>query len=97
MRSERFAASEADGITDEAAAELRHRIDAYARRMAPTRFFVELSALVIWLGILISSIRIDADDVEPDGCGGRRRRSRSTSESSRPNARRAPRVSAATS
>lgn len=66
VRSERFAASEADGITDEAAAELRHRIDAYAQRMAPTRFFVELSALVIWLGILISSIRIDADDVEPD-------------------------------
>lgn len=31
---------------------LRHRIEAYAKRIAPTRFFTGLSALVIWCDML---------------------------------------------
>ncbi|MFT3798150.1 hypothetical protein [Microbacterium sp.] len=52
VRSWPFQAPEHDGILDVAALEHRHRIDAYAKRMAPERFFAGLSALVIWCGML---------------------------------------------
>lgn len=52
VRAQPFVIPERDGLIDAEARLLRHRIDAYAERIAPTRFFVGLSALVIWCDML---------------------------------------------
>lgn len=52
VRSVPFAATADDGLVDEGARRLRHRIEAYAERRAPSRFFTGLSALVIWCDML---------------------------------------------
>lgn len=52
VRSMPFVAVESDGLVDGGARRLRNRIDAYAQRLAPTRFFTGLSALVIWCDLL---------------------------------------------
>lgn len=52
VRARAFDSPPADGIVDGGAKELRHRINAYAQRMSPDRFFFGLSALVIWCDLL---------------------------------------------
>ncbi|WP_298942928.1 hypothetical protein [uncultured Microbacterium sp.] len=52
VRAHPFDPPERDGLADADARLLRHRIEAYAERIAPTRFFTGLSALVLWCDML---------------------------------------------
>ncbi|MGB4777169.1 hypothetical protein [Microbacterium sp.] len=52
VRTAPFASPDEDGLADRAALEHLHRMRAYAERMPETRFFIGLSALVVWCGLL---------------------------------------------